>query len=427
VALRRLTLRFTDERLEDAFRVYLFRSAIGSVRVAHVLGMAAWAAWGLFLSGYGSEDRQVDLLVWCATLMPILVVGLIVTALPSAGRIWESEVVAVNILATLVWAVLITGMEGVPFEIGYIGVIFILAFTFTVNRLRFLPVTGAGIAMTLVYLGVVLALGRPEGRQLVLAMLSLTSFLALGMVASYTLERSTRLLFLRERQLDRERGRSWALLLNVLPQVIAGRLLERADVTGFDQQLAIADKHPEVAVLFADLAGSTGQAGRTPPEDLVETLNDIFSDLDRLAERHGLEKIKTIGDAYLAVAGVPTAVSDPAARAVEMALEVVSAMEVRRWPSGDPVGIRVGVAAGPVVAGVIGRRKFAYDIWGDTVNLASRLQSSASPGQVLVAASVADRTGDRFAFGPPWDMELKGKGRQAVRLVLGRAAAAPQA
>jgi class 3 adenylate cyclase len=346
--------------------------------------------------------------------------------LPWAERIWESEVVAVNVLATLVWASLITTAEGVPFELGYVGVIFILAFAFTVNRLRFLPVTGAGIAMSVVYLGVVVALGRADGRQLTVAVLSLASFLSLGMVASYTLERSTRVLFVRERQLDHERARSEALLLNVLPEAIAARLLERADEGGLDEggldeRSPIADQYPEVAVLFADLVGSTEQAGRTSPQDLLATLNDIFSDMDRLAEQYGVEKIKTIGDAYLAVAGVPTAVADPAVGAVGMALDVVAAMEARRWPSGDPVGVRVGVAAGPVVAGVIGRRKFAYDVWGDTVNLASRLQSSGRPGQVLVAASVAERTRDRFVFGPLMHLDLKGKGSQGVRLVVGRA------
>jgi adenylate cyclase len=106
-----------------------------------------------------------------------------------------------------------------------------------------------------------------------------------------------------------------------------------------------------------------------------------------------------------------------------MALDLVAGLEGRRWPTGDAVEVRVGIALGPVVAGVIGRRKFAFDVWGDTVNLASRLQSASRPGGVLVAASVAERTGDRFIFSPLDEVELKGKGRQAVRYVVGRTSA----
>jgi class 3 adenylate cyclase len=420
--MRRLTLHFTDDRLETAFRHHLFRQAIGSVRLAHLLGMAAWVAWGLFLRQYSGEGTPLDFVVWCAAVIPILSIGLLVTWLPAAERVWETEVVVINVLATIVWSVLKTTLPGVPFEVGYVGVIFILAFTFTVNRLRFQPATVAGIAISVAYLVVVVVLGEASGPQLMLAMLSLGSFVVLGMAASYTLERSTRLLFLRERQLDHERERSEGLLLNVLPEAVAARLKDRADagLHELDGGSAVADTYPEVAVLFADLAGSTEQASRTSADALVACLNDIFWDMDRLADRYGLEKIKTIGDAYMAVAGVPTEVAEPGGRALDMAVDLVSALERRRWPSGDPVGVRVGIAVGPVTAGVIGRRKFAYDVWGDTVNLASRLEASAPSGGVLVPASLADRAADRFVFGPLERLDVKGKGRQEVRLVLGR-------
>jgi class 3 adenylate cyclase len=277
--------------------------------------------------------------------------------------------------------------------------------------------------MIVLYFAVVLVSGGAEVRQSLLALFALSSFYVLGLIASYTLERFTRLLFLRERQLEHERRRSEALLLNILPEAIAERLKERAEVGtgGLVAGHALADGHREVAVVFADLAGFTEQAGRTAPEPLVATLDSLFSEMDGLADRYGLEKIKTVGDAYMAVAGVPMDVVDPAVRAVDMALDLVAALEGRRWPTGDAVQVRVGIALGPVVAGVIGRRKFAYDVWGDTVNLASRLQSASRPGGVLVAASVAERTGDRFVFGPLEEVELKGKGRQAVRYVTGRA------
>jgi class 3 adenylate cyclase len=423
VALDRLTLRFADASLEADFRAARFDDVIGSVRIAFLLAMAAWVIWGLILAQYTDEGSEPANIVRYGVMIPVLLIGLFVTLLPVAHRLWEAEVVAVNLFAAVVWTAHVSALEGVPFDLGYIGVVFILAFSFTLNRLRFVTLAGAGAAMIVLYFAVVLVSGGAEVRQSLLAFFALTSFYVLGLIASYTLERFTRLLFLRERQLDHERRRSEALLLNILPEAIAERLKERAEVGtgGLVAGHALADGHPEVAVVFADLAGFTEQAGRTAPEPLVATLDDLFSEMDGLADRYGLEKIKTVGDAYMAVAGVPVDVVDPAVRAVDMALDLVAALEGRRWPTGDVVQVRVGIALGPVVAGVIGRRKFAYDVWGDTVNLASRLQSASRPGGVLVAASVAERTGDRFVFGPLEEVELKGKGRQAVRYVTGRA------
>jgi class 3 adenylate cyclase len=282
-----------------------------------------------------------------------------------------------------------------------------------------------GLALILGYIVVTTATTEVERSRFVVALFYLVSFYVVGMIAAYTLERFTRLLFLRERQLDDERIRSHALLLNVLPEPIAERLMARGDLGEADTAAreSLAEDHADVAVLFADFMGFTEQAGETAPDTLVATLDDLFSEMDALAERHGLEKIKTLGDGYLAVAGVPTDVPDPATRAVEMALDLVAAIDGRKWPSGDPVSVRVGLAAGPVVAGVIGRRKFAYDVWGDPVNLASRLQTASQPGGILIAEAMAQRTADRFVFGPTEYLEVKGKGRQPIRLVLGRASA----
>ncbi len=422
--LRRATLRFADSRLESAYRRDLFADVIVSVRAAYVLAVATWAVWGLVFPQYAVESPQADLLVRFGVLIPIAFVALLVTALPIARRIWEAEAVVVVLLTALVWTVYVTVIASVPADLAYVGVILIMAFAYTLLRLRFVLVAVTGITMIGLYFAAVIALDGTGSRPTLLALFYLVSFYTLGLIASYTRERNSRLLFLRDRQLDRERRRSEALLLNVLPPPIATRLMARAE-TGAerpDGHRALADEHPEVAVLFADLAGFTEQAGLMRPDTLVATLDGLFSEMDVLTDRYGLEKIKTIGDAYMAVAGVPAEVSDPAGRAMEMALDLVRALEGRRWPSGDPLAIRVGIATGSVVAGVIGRRKFAYDVWGDTVNLASRLQGAAQPGCILVAERAAQQGGDRFIFGPLEVLELKGKGSQAARRLEGRAA-----
>jgi class 3 adenylate cyclase len=228
----------------------------------------------------------------------------------------------------------------------------------------------------------------------VLATLYLVSFGMLGGLAAYRMERFTRDLFLRERQLEQERTRSDGLLLNMLPVAIVEQLKTSSGGR-------IAQSFDQVSVVFADAVGSTQQAARSSPEAFADALDELFSHFDEIAARHGLEKIKTIGDAYMAVAGAPTPMADHADAAVGMAVDILAAAGQIRWPSGDPVVVRGGIATGPAVAGVIGFKRYAYDLWGDTVNLASRLETSAAPGRFLVSESTIGELRDRYDFGRP--------------------------
>ncbi len=180
-----------------------------------------------------------------------------------------------------------------------------------------------------------------------------------------------------------ERDRSERLLLNVLPRAIADRLK--------DAQTTIADSFSEVSILFADIVGFTQLASRVPPGELVGVLNDIFSDFDALLDRHGLEKIKTIGDAYLVAGGVPTPCPDHAAAVAEMALDMCESLDRFNLRTGASFAMRVGINSGPVVAGVIGTHKFIFDLWGDAVNIASRMESHGEPGRIQVSEATARR------------------------------------
>jgi adenylate cyclase len=231
------------------------------------------------------------------------------------------------------------------------------------------------------------------------------------------LERSTRLLFLRERELDRERGRSEGLLRNILPEQIADRLKQRDPATEHGH---IARAYDEVTVVFADLVEFTKQAGTTDPPEIVAVLDDVFTRFDAIAERCGLEKIKTIGDAYMAVAGVPEPREDDVEVAAQMALAMRDEIAQMRWPSGDQMSVRIGMATGPAVAGVIGQRKFAYDLWGDTVNTAARMESNGLPGEIQVSDTIYRRLGDRYVFSDVHIVNLKGKGPTAARFLLGK-------
>lgn len=210
------------------------------------------------------------------------------------------------------------------------------------------------------------------------------------------------------------------LLLNILPQAIAKRLTAGQEM--------IADERADVSVLFVDIVGFVSLSGRLQPSELVALLNGIFNAIDQLVEKHGLEKIKTIGDAYMAAAGLPDPIDEPEVRISRLALDIVEAISRFRVPgSGDPVQMRVGISSGRVVAGVIGNRKFAYDLWGDAVNVAARMQSTSLPGKIQVTDNFAARLAGRFLFSDPRTIEVKGKGPMETRFLLGERVAAAEA
>ena len=214
------------------------------------------------------------------------------------------------------------------------------------------------------------------------------------------------------RDLDLEREKSERLLLNVLPASIAARLKQTEAV--------IADGFPEVTVMFADLVDFTRRSERIRPEQLVENLNDLFSVFDQLARERGLEKIKTIGDAYMVVGGLPDPRPDHADAVADMALAMRAEVAGRCDPSGQPLAVRIGIDTGPVVAGVIGTSKFSYDLWGDTVNTASRMESHGVPDCIQVTARTYQRLRDRYRFERRGPIQVKGKGEVLTYLLEGR-------
>jgi class 3 adenylate cyclase len=209
------------------------------------------------------------------------------------------------------------------------------------------------------------------------------------------------------RGLALERERSEALLLNVLPASTARRLKAGEE--------PIADRFDEVAVLFADVVDFTPISEALSPDETVEMLDRLFTSFDELADRLDLEKIKTIGDAYMAVSGLNGSGQDAADAAVAMALGMLD--EAARMK--DPIRLRVGLDIGPVTAGVIGKRKFAYDLWGDTVNTASRMESHGVPGRIQVTERAYQLLRDRYRFEPRGAIEVKGKGTMSPYLLVG--------
>jgi len=209
------------------------------------------------------------------------------------------------------------------------------------------------------------------------------------------------------RELETAHRENERLLLNILPPSIAARL--RAG------EATIADGFEEMTVLFADVVGFTELSSRLEPHQVVDMLNTVFSTFDGLVDRFGLEKIKTIGDAYMVVGGLGADDADHAVQVTQLGLQMLE--EVRRFTDPEPIQLRIGIHTGPAVAGVIGLKKFIYDVWGDTVNMASRLEGAGVPGRIQVGRQTYERLFDSFGFEARGEIELKGKGLVETFLV----------
>jgi adenylate cyclase len=206
-----------------------------------------------------------------------------------------------------------------------------------------------------------------------------------------------------EEAMEDEYNRSESLLANILPATIANRLKNPATTI-------IADKYDDASVLFADIGGYTERASQSTPADLVEFLNRLYTEFDRLVEKHGLEKVKTSGDCYIVVSGVPEPRHDHLEALACLAMNMSDAIAGLRDLMGQMVPVRIGMGVGPVVAGVVGTRRFFYDVWGDAVNVASRMESTGVEGRIQVPDEVYERLKDTFIFEPRGDVEIKGKG-----------------
>lgn len=226
----------------------------------------------------------------------------------------------------------------------------------------------------------------------------------------YLYERLQKQAFQARLELEAEREKSEKLLLNILPQPIVKQLKQEKTST-------IAEHFPEVSVLFADIVDFTRLSAGIPPQEMVTLLNEIFSSFDHLAGQHGLEKIKTIGDAYMVVGGVPVERPDHLEAIADMALDMQAALTQFNSRGFPPFQMRIGINTGPVVAGVIGVKKFIYDLWGDTVNTASRMESHGIPGHIQVTEAVYVRLKDKYLFEERGAIGIKGKGEMQVYLL----------
>lgn len=272
------------------------------------------------------------------------------------------------------------------------------------------------VAFLVVFLGSGIA-GELLGSRDPLPAWFVSTMLALNVVVGGTIVFTLLALFAKQRQdalvaLRREQDRAESLLLNILPRSIADKLKE-------DPQ-TIADQFTAASILFADVVDFTPRSEHLSPGEVVRLLDGLFSHFDTLAERYELEKIKTIGDCYMVAAGVPTPRPDHARALALMALDMLEAMRAGEAMGDLDMQLRIGINSGPVVAGVIGRKRFLYDLWGDAVNIASRMESQGTAGRIQVTRATYELLEDEFLFEPRGTVQVKGKGDMETWYLTGR-------
>jgi len=410
-SLHPLTLSFADIELEGRFQRE--EGAVGLAGYRIITGATAlmWAMAAVLVplgSGIRFETAAV-------TGGSMAVVGLIALA---ASR-WATTMDRQHLLASLLTSangLVILGLARAgDFVEGYaVGAIMLLFLFGFVSRTRFIfaAMRTAVIAMGL---GAVMVVHSSPGSLILDAFFFIGAAVA-SLMGLHMLESNRRRLWIQrlviEEQraaIDLERAESERLLLNVLPESVSKRLRHGEN--------PIADDFTDVSVLFADIVEFTPMASKLSAVEVVTMLNGLFSQFDELVSERGLEKIKTIGDAYMAVGGLPEIQDDHARRVVDLALAMQTCtMESGHFPG---MSIRIGIHSGPVAGGVIGTEKFAYDVWGNTVNVASRLENAGVPGRVHVSDVTMKLTESHFTYEPSRVMELRGIGSMTTYLAVG--------
>jgi class 3 adenylate cyclase len=416
--LRPLTARFRDPELEAEFMSEYVADVLGPfVRLALGLGVLTFTTYGLH-DWVVFERPASAWWVRFGAVIPTMIVAWALTFTRAFAKAHQWILLLYGSAATLgvLWIAAISGTEASILYAGF------AALFVTIGPL----IARLDVARQALYTALSAALlvlfelrYARSPRAINLAQLwTLVAMGSLGTLLAWLNEKQSRVAFIARKtiraqgeEIARERARSDALLRNVLPEPIAQRLK--------DGHAVIADGYEEATVLFADIVGFTPLSAKLSPHALVARLNEVFTAFDAQCAALGLEKIKTIGDAYMVVGGVPERRADHAVAVVKMALAMREVLADQRERHGDSLDIRIGVHSGPVVAGVIGTRKFAYDVWGDTVNTASRMESHARPGHVQISDQTRVLVEEHFALEDRGTIDVKGKGSMRTWFVLG--------
>ncbi len=406
-----LALSFTDKSLEADYLEIYFQKTLNQARIALILGATLYALFAV-LDVWIVPEKQPDLwLLRFAFVIPLLLLIWLLSFTPYfkpnfqifmgfASLIGGGGVLGIlNIAAT----------EDINHFFYGIALILVIIWSFSFSGLRFLYACISCFTFILLFELFAIFIHPHPWYIFVNNNFYIISSLVISMFAGYTVENYSRQDFLKTRIIDEERKANEKLLLNILPPSVTEKLKKKPGT--------IAERFESISILFADIVGFTNLATHMKPTEVVELLNQIFSSFDELIDRYGLEKIKTIGDAYMAAGGLQADQNNHAEAIANLALDMQKKLIEFNAKTPYEFDIRIGIHTGPAVAGVIGTKKFFYDIWGDSVNTASRMESQGLPGQIQTSQETYQLLKDNYSFKERGTISVKGKGPMKTYLL----------
>jgi class 3 adenylate cyclase len=396
IGSRRWTLRFDDPAVEAEFQADLARARRRELQLGAVVLVALYAAFGPVDVWLYPQSATALLVLRFGVVVPLLVLALPLLFLERLRATFERRpqetLLYLGLVAT--GGVVVMGtciqreMTQTQLIVGAAGEMVALSFMYGFTQLRFTFAAGLGIGSTLAGLACAVLVVRPPAEILFPLCLFAVALNAGGLFVVRSLEALARSDFEARREIAAERARSEALLSNALPAHVAARLHERDDEPE-RERAALAERYDEITVLIADLVGFTPLSERLGEAELARFLHRLYARFDGLGARHGVEKIKTLGDAWIAAAGGPVPADDHADRVARLARDLLAAMAELREDLAGSVQVRIGIHTGSAVGGVIGRTRFAYDLWGEAVEGAKRMEAGGAPGRARLSPAAA--------------------------------------
>lgn len=406
------TLAFRNKAMEAAFQADHAKNVLSQVRIAIIIAAILYGIFSILDFITIVENRVPALLVRFGFAIPLFVLGYLATYRMYFRKRLQFLVSAIICIAGIGIVLIAIRYENVKSDIFFTGTLLPIFWAFLYSGLRFINAVKICLVLILIYEILFYAFSSmPTNTFIGLNFFLLTSFI-IGILGGYTIERYYRRDFVNQRLIRSEKQKNEKLLLNILPKSIAEELKAHEGT--------IARDYEEITILFADLVGFTQLSSHQSAQEVVTMLNEIFSMFDNLTDEFGLEKIKTIGDAYMVTSNMNVDKSEAVEAVADFALALHKMMAKYNERTAKNIQIRVGIHSGPAVAGVIGVKKFIYDVWGSTVNIASRMESHSLNNATQVSQTSYELLKDRFVFDARGEIEIKGMGKMRAFLLLGR-------
>src|SRR5688572_24144240 len=403
-------LRFPRE-IEKLFREEYHANTVSTTRLALVLGLILFSLFGILDIYAVPISRNAVWFIRYVIVAPFIIFALIMTYTATFQKYTQllmCMVIAVSGLG-IVTIIGITQDSEFASRFYFTGLILVSMWAYGLSRLRFWYAVIANLLIIAGYEYAIIEVKQLLASETGIVIFTMHNFFFLGaniigIFTSYNLERYTRRDFLQKHTIQAEREQSDKLLYNVLPERIAEKLKQ--------SNQTIAEEFSSASVLFADIVNFTPISARFDPLEVVEMLNELFSHFDELVDKYSVEKIQVAGDGYMVAAGVPTPRKNHAVVLVHLALEMLEYVKRQEFLGGKhAIEIRIGINSGPVIGGVIGRKKFVYALWGDMVNTASRMESHGASGKIQITRATYELVRDRFECEYVGEISIKGKGK----------------